>query len=62
MAVAIWAVSWFGFGDTNRLFASIAAGGLVYVLTLQRVAPALVQDLGAKLGLLFRRGATRSDD
>ena len=62
MAIAIWAVSLLGLGDVNRLFASVAAGGLVYLLTLQRVAPALVQDLRSKLGLLFRRGASRAND
>ena len=62
MAIAIWSVSWLGLGDLKRLLVSIAAGGLVYLLTLQRVAPALVQDLRSKLGLLFRRRASRTND
>ncbi|MBT8469326.1 MAG: lipopolysaccharide biosynthesis protein [Myxococcales bacterium] len=62
MAISIWVVSWLGLGDLKRLFASIVAGSLVYLATLQRVAPALVQDLRSKLGLLFRRGASRAND
>ncbi len=58
MGVAIWLVAQLGLPDLPRLLASIATGGLVYLLTLQRVAPALVQDLRSKIGLLFRRRAS----
>lgn len=57
MAIGIWAVSLLSLSDLGRLMMSVAVGAIVYVLTLQRVAPALAADLASKLRLLFRRRA-----
>ncbi|MFW2389153.1 MAG: lipopolysaccharide biosynthesis protein [Polyangiales bacterium] len=62
MAVAIWAVSLLALSDLGRLLMSVAVGGLVYVLTLQRLAPALAADLASKLSTLFRRRARETTD
>lgn len=58
MALAIGALSQLPLGGLSRLLVSIGLGGIVYLATLQRVAPELVQDLLAKLSLLTRRKAS----
>ena len=55
MVLAIWALAQLGLGEVSRLVASIGVGGLVYLATLQRVAPALVKDLLSKVSLLLGR-------
>ncbi|MGB8330581.1 MAG: lipopolysaccharide biosynthesis protein [Polyangiales bacterium] len=55
MSLVIWAVSLLQWPGPSRLLASVLGGGIVYLMTLQWVAPALVRDLRAKLALLFRR-------
>jgi PST family polysaccharide transporter len=58
MALAIWALSQLPLGELSRLLVSIGLGGIVYLATLQWVAPALVRDLLAKLSLLVRSKAS----
>ncbi len=58
MVLVILGLSQLDLGETSRLFASIALGGVAYSLTLWLLAPALLRDLLSKLSLLIGRRAS----